>query len=351
MIAPRELPAPDRVLIIKPSSLGDVVTAIPVLRGLRRSFPDVHISWLLSTSCAPLLEGDKDLNEIILFDRRLLGKAWRSLKGSRELLKLLRILRNGEFDWVIDLLGLLRSGLLGARTRAGVRAGFADARECAWVFYTHRVRVSEQHTVDRNIELARSMGVDARPEDMVLHLAESSMQFAREVCRDNNLREGRFLVCVPPTRWVTKRYPLRSWRKVVEALSRDAPVVLLGAPDDRPLSRSIAEPIQSNVVNLTGRTTIPQMSAVIAASGGVICSDSAAKFVANAVGTDVVTLIGPTRLERTGPYPTGRTIVAPVPCQGCLKRTCPHATCMESIDPELVTSAGKEMLKQQESCP
>ena len=65
--------APRRVLIIKPSALGDVVTALPVLRGLRRSLPEAHLAWLVSTACAPLIAGDRDLDEIIGFDRRRLG--------------------------------------------------------------------------------------------------------------------------------------------------------------------------------------------------------------------------------------------------------------------------------------
>ena len=89
------------------------------------------------------------------------------------------------------------------------------------------------------------------------------------------------------------------------------------------------------------------MVGLIAASGGVICCDSSAKFIAPAVGVDVVTLIGPTRVERTGPYLRGRPVVADVACQGCLRKQCRHITCMESIDPEAVIAAAGEMLKRE----
>ena len=104
---------------------------------------------------------------------------------------------------------------------------------------------------------------------------------------------------------------------------------------ERPASAAV-----SPVINLSGQTSVSQMVAVIARSGGVICSDSAAKFIAPAVGVGVVTLLGPTRVESTGPFVPGRhvraeSLAAPVACQGCLNRRCRHVTCMERHRPAI----------------
>ena len=333
---------PDRVLIVKPSALGDVVTAVPVLRGLRRRFPEAHLAWLAAETCAPVIAHDRDLDEVVIFERRRLGRAWRSARSAALLAKLLGRLRRGGYDWVIDLQGLLRSALLGAATVAPLRAGFADAREGAPALYTHRIRVGPAHTVERNIELAGALGIDARADDMTLQVAPEGRRFAADL--SGRLGGSGFCVCVPPTRWPTKRYPVRHWAKVVSALAGDLPVVLLGAGGDRELCRAVAEAAANGVTDLSGQTTIEQMVGVIAASAGVVCSDSAAKFIAPAVGVGVVALIGPTRVDRTGPYPRGRAVVAPVACQGCLRRRCRHITCMELIDPAEVVSAAREML-------
>lgn len=100
------------------------------------------------------------------------------------------------------------------------------------------------------------------------------------------------------------------------------------------------------VLNLAGQTSVAQMVGVIAASGGVICCDSAAKFIAPAVGVPAVALLGPTRVEHTGAFSPSEqvkveSIVAPVPCQGCLKKRCRHITCMELIDPASVVQAAR----------
>jgi len=348
MIAARpEQPAPRRVLIIKPSSLGDVVTAVPVLRGLRRSFPRARLSWMLSSGCAEIIAEDRDLDEVVLFDRGRLGAAWRSPAAAMELGRFLAALAKGGYDWVLDLQGLLRSGIFAAATRAPVRAGFADAREGAAVFYTHRIRPNGLHTVDRNIELARQLGIDARAGDMSLDVTPAGRAFAEDFRSRHGLADGEFLICVPPTRWVTKRYPVRHWRTVITALARKVKVVLLGAPGDEELCDSAARGAGAGAINLAGQTGVAEMVAVIACSAGVICSDSAAKFIAPAVGVPVVVLVGPTRIERTGPYAGGAAIVAPVPCQGCLKKRCRHIACMELIDPGEVIAAADGMLARR----
>jgi ADP-heptose:LPS heptosyltransferase len=155
------------------------------------------------------------------------------------------------------------------------------------------------------------------------------------------------MVCVPPTRWVTKRYPVRHWRAVVSALSERLPVAVLGAPSDTEICSAVADGLGSGVIDLAGKTDVVAMVAVIAASAGVTCSDSAAKFIAAAVGVDAITLMGPTRVEKTGPYLRGKAIVADVPCQGCVKRRCRHITCMEMISPDEVISEAERMLEQR----
>jgi len=336
---------PRRVLIVKPSALGDVVTALPVLRGLRRTFGrDVHVAWLVNTACAGLIAHDSDLDECVPFERHRLGKAWWNPAAAAALGRLLRRLRRRRYDWVLDLQGLLRSALLSWATRAPVRAGFADAREGARWFYTDKAHVeADRHTVDRNVLLARELGIDARGQDMTLQVARSAAEFAAAFAEAHRI-DRRFVVCVPPTRWATKLYPVRHWRTVVGRLARSVPVVIAGAPGDRALCAAVADGAPPGVVNAAGKTDVAQMVGLIAASAGVVCCDSAAKFIAPAVGVDVVTLVGPTRVERTGPYLRGRPIVADVPCQGCLRKACRHITCMESIDPEVVIAAAEDML-------
>ncbi|MFP4053415.1 MAG: glycosyltransferase family 9 protein [Phycisphaerae bacterium] len=341
---------PRRVLIIKPSALGDVVTALPVLRALRRAFPDTRIDWIVRDIYAPLLSAEEDLGELLTYDRDLLGRFWKPGEGMRHVRALKKCLRAAGYDWAIDLQGLLRSGMFAKWTGAPVRAGFADAREGAPLLYTHRfhIPVGEHHTVERNILLARELGVDARPEDLRLTVPTAARRSVDDLFAENNLPSRGFVALVPPTTWSTKLYPLRRWRAVAGQLAEDRPTVVLGGPNDTALCAAIAKDIPG-VVDLSGRTDLPRLTAVLAAAEVVVCCDSASKFIAQAVGTPPVVLIGPTIARRTGPYadadPPGEAVIADVPCQGCLKKQCSHVTCMDLIPLGRVVQAVQSVLQ------
>ena len=131
-----ELPSPPRrVLIIKPSAIGDVVHTLPVLALLRRRWPEARIDWLVTPACAGLLDGHPLLNEVIRFERREYGRSWRSPRTLAALLAFAKGLRERQYNLVIDLQGLFRSGWLAWAARAPVRVGLSDAREGARWFY------------------------------------------------------------------------------------------------------------------------------------------------------------------------------------------------------------------------
>ena len=119
---------PRRIALLKPSALGDVAHALPVLSALRRRFPGAHLTWVVNRGYAPLLDGHPDLDEVLPFDRgafrsplRAMGYSWRFAEE----------LRRRRFDLVIDLQGLLRTGLMSAATGAPRKVGFAAARSAA----------------------------------------------------------------------------------------------------------------------------------------------------------------------------------------------------------------------------
>ena len=337
-------PPPEKVLILKPSSLGDVISGLPVLRGLKRTFPRASVCWLVTPGCAGVLSGQAELDEVILFDRKRFGRVARNAAVTREFVRFCRGLHRRRFDWVLDLQGLFRSAFLAFVTGASVRAGFAEARELASTFYTHRLACTARHTVDRNIQLARALGVDARGEDLKLTVTDEARASTESILRERGVRPGQYYLIAPGTRRANKLYPKQSWRRVVSELTEDLPVVVVGAPGERGLCAEVADG-HARAIDLGGKSSLPELVALIALAGAVVCCDSAANFIAPAVGTPFVTLMGPTRPERTGPYGRrGKAVTADIPCLGCLKRACGHATCMQWISPVEVVATAREAL-------
>src|SRR5271168_2647498 len=142
--------SPRRIALLKPSALGDIIHSLPVLTALRHRFPSAHIAWIVNRAYEPLLLGHPDLDETIPFDRGATRSGWWT--AARSWLRFLRELRQRRFDLVVDLQGLLRTGLMTQATGAPRRLGLSSAREGATWFYSDVIAVSqphEMHAVDR----------------------------------------------------------------------------------------------------------------------------------------------------------------------------------------------------------
>jgi len=343
-----------RILIIKPSSFGDVIHTLPVLNGLRRRFPRARISWLVSTACAGLLEGHPALDEIIPFDRKRYGRIGRSLRITLEFAGFVRELRARGFDLVLDLQGLFRSGFLAMATGASKRVGFASARECAWIFYSHRVAVpdKEMHAVDRNYRFAEPLGFADVPIAFDLPVQPQARAAVEGMLLEGGIRVGEpYALIAPGTRWETKRWPAEHYAAIVGMMrsEHDLAVVLAGAPDERDVADRVRELAGGRVVNLAGRTSLLEMTALVGGAGIVVMNDTGPMHLAVALNKPLVAVYGPTNPSRTGPYGRADAVARlDLACSPCyLKRLaqCPYGhRCMQQLTPKMVAERVSRVL-------
>jgi heptosyltransferase-1 len=337
---------PQRVLIIKPSSLGDVVHALPVLAAARRAWPRAHVAWLVSRSYAPLLEGHPLLDEVILFDRRRYGHMWRHPGAALDLVRFVRALHGRAFDLVLDLQGLFRSALLAWVSGARRRVGFRTARELAPLFYSQRVDCDDgaRHAVDRNLRVLASCGVAVRAAEFPLPVRPAEREAACRMLRESTGQPlESFTAISPGARWASKRWRSDRIAALIDALDERGmgPCVLLGTPEERKIGLEVAAACRRPPIDLVGRTALRELVAVLSLAARVVAHDSGTSHLAAALGRPLVSLFGPTDPWRTGPYgPTVRIVARDVPCAPCLRRRCPlgHHDCMESLTPEAVVS-------------
>jgi heptosyltransferase-1 len=336
-----ELPAPPRrILIIKPSSLGDVTHALPVLGLLRRRWPDAQVSWVVAPMYAGLLEGLRGLDEVILFDRRRFGTAWRDLGAGVDLVRFKQDLRRRRFDLVIDLQGLLRSGWLAWLTRAPVRVGFANARELAWAFYTHRVHVGtmQQHALQRYLRVAEALGCPTSPIEFQFPVTDADRRHIDRVLGDVR----RFAVLLPAANWPTKRWPIEYFASLAGPLRQRLGLasVVAGGPDSVELARRIPA-----ALNLAGNTTLPQLVALFERADLVIANDSGPMHIAAALHRPLVALFGPTSPLRTGPFGREDSVLRlDMPCSPCFSRRCSHQSCLRWLNVDAVLRLAEAQL-------
>lgn len=339
---------PEKILLIKPSAIGDVVHTLPILNLLRRRWPKAHITWMLTPLCAELLQNNPQLDDIVLFHRRQLGRGWRDPQATAGLWKFTTGLRKRKFDLVVDLQGLFRSGYLAWRSGAPVRVGFAEAREGATLFYTHRVpdaagerdplRKGHRHAVERYLDLAAALGCGRGPVEFPLYLTDAEKQWATQVTADIQ----PFALLIPGSVWPTKRWPAQRFADLALQLRamHGLKIVTAGSENERELAEQINPDL-----NLAGQTNLRQLIALINAAKIVIANDSGPMHIAVALQRPLVTLFGPTNPELTGPY--GRldhVARLNIPCSPCFSRKCSHISCLNLLSTEPVAEMAREQL-------
>ncbi len=348
-----------RILIIKPSSPGDIIHALPVLHAVRRRYPEAYIAWLVATPFADLVSADPALSEVIPFDRKRFGKLGRSGAVTIDFVRFVMQLREKRFDLVIDLQGLFRSGFLAWTSGAGARVGFANAREFAPLFYSHRVRDGEtdRHAADHNFLVAPILGSDARELDFSVAIRDEDREAARAIVAEASCPStDDYVVLVPATRWETKCWPAERFGEVARRLEEAEGIrsILVGGRDDMAAGERAARASKGAAFNACGRTTLRQLAALIAAARIVVTGDSTPMHLAAALGRPLVALFGPTNPRRTGPYGRMADVVRlELDCSPCyLKRLseCPRGhACMEQLDVETVVAAAVRRLTPTEA--
>lgn len=340
---------PHNILIIKLSSLGDVVHALPALRALRLKFPSARISWMVNRGLEGILEGNPDLDEIILFDRKRWGR-WHDRRALGELKTFVTALRARQFDLVIDLQGLLRSGLLAVLSNAPVRVGFSNGRELSPLSYTHKIAVPDDdiHAVDRYLLATSFLGAEVGEAVFPIAVSDADEAWAKQ--QVGHIPPDQPLVLVNPSaRWITKQWPLERFADVCRRLAGESvSVALIGGAEDVERCRRLQELVGMSLPDLSGKTTLKQLAALMRHASLLLTNDSGPMHMAVAMGLPVVAIFGPTNPSRTGPYPASagldRVLRKDISCAPCYRKKCRTLICMDSLSADEVVGAVRENL-------
>lgn len=325
------------MLIIKPSSLGDVVQAIPVLRLIKQHLPHSQVYWWLARELFPLLEQDPDLAGLIPFDRQ-----WARPRYWPEFVQTVLQVRKQRFEWVLDLQSLARSGLFAWLANGDLTIGLEDMREGAPALYDQAVPrpSSLTHAVDWYLQVLDLLHV---PIHWGFTWLPASPAAAACIHRKWNPGIRSWLALHPGARWSNKRWPVERYAELAERLSTAEPslhFVILGSSKEKDLGAVISRAVPDRCLDLTGQTSLPELVEWIRSSRLMVTNDTGPMHLAAALGKPVVALFGPTEPRRTGPYgQIDRVLRVSLPCEPCLRPVCKHAIpleCLTTIRPEVV---------------
>jgi heptosyltransferase I len=282
-----------KILIIKPSSLGDIVHGLMVAQSIREQLPGCTLHWVAGRRFAPLVQGCPTVHGVLVFAR------WGGVWG---FLRLVREIRREHYDYVLDFQGLARSGLMTRFSRAGVRIGRADAREGARLAYQQTTPAlpgnSRVHAVEILLQFLPLLGLHAK--------LGPPLQFSPEPLPRVQARlSGR----KPLVMAVHSRHRSKEWKgfaqltRLLRERRPDLPVIWCGQRAE-PIPTDLA--VDSGFSNLTRQTTLGQMVGLLQAARAVVSNDSGPMHIAAAVGTPLVACFGPTDPALYGPYPLDR---------------------------------------------
>lgn len=339
---------PERILIIRPSALGDVCRSVPVLAALRARWPHATIDWLVQDAFAPAIQAHPALSEVVTFPRRDLSP----LARPDRLLAALRwgnSLRRRRYDLAIDCQGLMRSGLMTLATAAPVRVGAADARELAHLAYTRRVSSEgSAHAVDRMLGLAQA-AIDtygasepiAAP-DMRLYATPEARRAAEELLGEAIRRP--LVVLAPTSRWPAKQWPDERFAQLAAVMldRTDASIAVVGGPGERAQCEQTCALSDDHprVIDLVARTGIAELLAIVRRAALVVANDSAVLHMAVGFDRPLIALFGPTLTSLVGPYERANDVIQhESPGHASAHKTPANASMMRAIAAEEVIEA------------
>jgi lipopolysaccharide heptosyltransferase I len=321
---------PGKILLIKPSALGDIVHALPVLYSIKSSFPSAEIHWVVAAGFQEFLQDHPLITRIWPINKNLWKRFNRIFHTIEEFRTLSQLWVQESFDLVIDLQGLFRSGLMAWLSGAPVRIGFHEAREGGSLFYTHSVKGGRDiHAVTRYLKIAACLGADTSQVTFPLAPLPSSLPSSLSIDRP-------YAVIAPAAAGEAKRWPAERFGELARHLPLNSVVVSSGA--DAKIAQTVVEASRGKAFCFAGKTSIKELATIIRGAKFVVCNDSGPMHIAAALNVPVFAIFGPTSPIRTGPYGEIHTVIrGTLPCSPCFRRVkCKGWECLPAISVEHV---------------
>ncbi|CUS78141.1 heptosyltransferase-2 [Candidatus Kryptonium thompsonii] len=335
---------PQKILIIRLSSIGDIVLATPLIRVLRNKFTASQIDFIVKKEFSELLKFNPNLTNLIEFD---------SKNGFKELLKLKILILKERYDLIIDIHNNLRSLFL--RTLSGAKVVKINKRifkRFLLVKFKVNLYKNAIHTVEKYIEPVSKFSIKNDNQGLEVFVPEDTIDKMKK--KINFSERDLYIAIAPSAKHETKRWLPERFAQLGDELVEkfNAKIILLGGKEDKARCEIVEHLMKNKPINLCGQTTLLESSAVLSLCKLLITNDSGLMHIGSAMKTKIVAIFGST-VKEFGFFPYGtQSIVVEknIPCRPCShigREKCPkgHFKCMRDIEVEDVFNACVELMK------
>ncbi len=344
----------EKILIINPYGIGDVLFTTPVIANLRLAYPQASFAYLSNRRTADFLKVHPDIAQVYIYERDEFVETYRQnpFEFIKKSFGLFNSIKRQDFDAVFDFSLNSTFGFLGAACGIKRRVGF-DYRKRGR-FLTHRMPLSgyeEKHVVEYYLDLLRLMDIPVRTLSLRMDIPSQDIQWAQHWLKGHNVNVTKPLIAVIPgggaswglaarnKRWAPANYA-HLIDKIIENF--DAAVILLGDPKEKDICREVVNLAHFPLHVAVGETSLLGLAALLKCCRGAILNDGGPLHVAEAVGIRTVSIFGPVDPQVYGPYPRANHLVVQknLPCQPCYRRfrmaSCNHISCLVELSVEEV---------------
>jgi lipopolysaccharide heptosyltransferase II len=344
-----EITGEERILIIRTDRIGDLVLSTPLLEAIKSRFPKVHVTMMVSPYAAGVLENNPFLDEVMIDDVE------DKHKGIKGFFLLAKEVRQGEFEVGILLRPTLRLALM--LFWAGVKYRIGTGFRFYQIFFNRKVyvhrKVNLKHEVEYNMDLLAPLGIIPPKILPKVYVTSAEEEFVRKAFTESNITPEDIVVVIHPGSGKSSlNLPAKRFAEAADELIEKigAKVVFTGSDTERNLIDFIKNHMRHECIDLSGKTTIPQLKAVLKKCDVFISNSTGPMHLACALGTPTLAIFCPIFAAgpvRWGPYGEGhQVIIPPVPvCFKCKPSKCPHYDCMDKIKTEQIVSKASLLLK------
>ncbi|MFB0564105.1 MAG: lipopolysaccharide heptosyltransferase I [Candidatus Aminicenantaceae bacterium] len=339
----------DNFLIIRLSSLGDIVHTLPAFSALRKNFPKAKLSWVVEKNGKEILDLVPGIDKVIAVDSE-------NLRGNpkevwQEISRLKRKIKNRN-QVALDFQGLIKSGFISFLSRSRKRIGFRGKNlkePLASLFYTEKLEEIPEdiHVISKNLRLLTKLGIKEENYEFPLIIPQELLESVKAKLRETgHTGEKKLIVLNVGAGWETKQWLPENWVEFGNQIKREDifPLLLWGNEKEKDLALFVSRKTQ---IPITPCLSIKEVMALVKQASVIISGDTFALHVACAFGVPVVGIYGPTNPQRNGPFSAkDKVAVHEMKCSFCFKRACPTIECIKKISAGEVAALFQHVLKE-----
>jgi len=327
-----------RIVVFNVNWLGDVLFSTPVIRNIRRNFPESYLACIVPSRCYQVLRDNPYLDEIIIFDEK------DRHRGMLEKLKFVKLLKSKNFDTAFLLHRSFRRALICRLAGIRERIGHYTRKRGFLLTKSFKPPVRDSiHRIDYYLDIIEKAGLKVEDRFTDFYFRQEDVRFVEDFLSKKGIRENEFLVGINPGgNWQPKRWPREYWAILADSLidKFHARVFIFGAQSDLKEATAIAGQMKNKPIIAAGILSLKQFAVLAKKLDLFITGDTGPLHIANSVGTkNIIAIFGPTDPEITGPFPAKNAVVihkwqgCKIPCYNF---KCKDNLCMKAVTPQMV---------------